>query len=290
MRTEVWKVDPERAAELLASVRYNRPISPLTVGRYARTMLAGRWRLTGSGISVVENGDGSTHMINGAHRMQAVIKSGVTQEFLVIWEEDESVFETFDIGRTRSTATLLGLAGHHSPAVVAAMVRVLLLYKQTPDVLWTSARSTVAPDDVLRWVAELGPEGQDLLADAARRVNELRRSIRTVGSWYGSLVWLIQTEAAQPDLFLEFHEALRAGAGLPSGDTRLAYRNYIINTSPGSLRDATGDMARQAYLAVGIRAWNDWMKGEERQQYKFQAGRLRGGKRINSSLPMPTIR
>jgi hypothetical protein len=93
---EVWKIDPLKAAELLASVRRNRAVSPVTVDRYARSMTAGRWRLNGATISVVENGDGSVHMLNGAHRMQAVIKSGVTQEFLIFFEEDESVFSTFD--------------------------------------------------------------------------------------------------------------------------------------------------------------------------------------------------
>lgn len=287
MRTEIWDIGPTEAAELLGSMVHNRPIVKSTVTRYARAMTEGRWMLSGQAISVHEDGDGKVRMLNGAHRMNAVIKSGTTQKFLVVFEDDEHVFVIFDTGRNRSTSTLMGMLDQPQATAAAAISRCLIMYERAPDILWNKS-DIVAGDEVLAWFEDLSESGHDMLTEATRLTGELRKGFSHSGAWYGSLMYLIRTDSKQPELLASFHEAVRSGASLPVGDPRLAYRNYISRQS--SAHSSATDVSRQVFLTIGIRAWNDWLNDETRANYKFQSGHFVNGKRVNSSLPMPKVR
>jgi hypothetical protein len=287
MRTEIWDIGPTEAAELLGGMVHNRPIVKGTVERYARAMTDGRWLLTGQAISVHQNGDGKVHMLNGAHRMNAVIKSGTVQKFLIVFEDDEHVFVTFDTGRNRSTSVLMGMLDQPQSSAAAAISRCLIMYERAPDILWNKS-DIVAGDEVLAWYENLTEHGHDMLTEATRLVGELRKGFKHSGAWYGALMYLIRTDSKQPELLASFHEAVRTGASLPAGDPRLAYRNFIIGQSTS--HSSATDVSRQIMLTIGIRAWNDWLNDEERSFYKFKPGYYLNGKRVQSSLPMPKVR
>lgn len=110
-RIEVCLIDvtPELAQQILErNFPNNRSRSPARIDNYASDMLNDRWSLNGATI-VRDRKTG--RLINGQHRLAAVVKAGITVPFLVVWTDDENAFATLDIGKSRSGGDILKIAG-----------------------------------------------------------------------------------------------------------------------------------------------------------------------------------
>lgn len=103
-RFDVSLVSPEYAAELLSKNDGNRRIRPSVVAKYATIIREGNWILTPEPIVIADTG----RLLNGQHRLHAVIQCGISVPFLVIRNVSESVFSALDRGAIRSTADALG--------------------------------------------------------------------------------------------------------------------------------------------------------------------------------------
>lgn len=77
--SKVEIITPSMAKEYLEKNVKNRPINLKTVNKYAEDMASGNWELTHQGIAFNENGE----LIDGQHRLQAVIKSEASVEMMV---------------------------------------------------------------------------------------------------------------------------------------------------------------------------------------------------------------
>lgn len=126
-------INPNTARRYLAkSLPNNRPISQHAVELYALDMQMGRWLATHQGIAF----DGGDHLLDGQHRLHAVIKSNATVTMLVTRglavraDDDENglgVFDVMDRGRARSVGQLLHLYhGAKSGSRMAACCRLIV--------------------------------------------------------------------------------------------------------------------------------------------------------------------
>jgi len=79
MQTETAYISPEHAKLLLTNNKVNRKVSRSTVTAYASDMLSGSWRLTHQGLMLGKD----DCVIDGQHRLLAVVQTGVGQWFLV---------------------------------------------------------------------------------------------------------------------------------------------------------------------------------------------------------------
>lgn len=70
------------------------------VAAMAEDMKAGRWIATHQGIAIGKSG----RLLDGQHRLSAVIKAGVPVEMMVTFDIDESAIDAIDRGRKRSVA------------------------------------------------------------------------------------------------------------------------------------------------------------------------------------------
>lgn len=136
--TEEVTVTPAMAAEWLED-HYTRldkkkfvqrNISPTTVNRYAADMLNGDWQLSPEPISFDEEGN----LINGQHRLSAVVKSGKRIPFFISrgWpksgDNGKSTMDTIDRGRGRSVGQQLALHGYmHANAYAGCVTKVARL-------------------------------------------------------------------------------------------------------------------------------------------------------------------
>jgi hypothetical protein len=108
------------------------------------------------------------------------------------------------------------------------------------------------------------------LDQCIRDYNVLRRQVGELGHWYSTLSWLVHSQSAHANRWLEFHEGVVHGENLKSGDPRLTLRNYLIRG-----QRARGDRwERQASLAIGIKAWNDYVTDSSRQTLVFRRNEL----------------
>jgi hypothetical protein len=98
-------ISPKIATDWLRRNVSNRSQRPGTVKRYAITMANGKWMLTPEGICF----DVSGRLLNGQHRLAAIVQSGVEVEAVVFRGVNSDVFCAFDRGLNRSHADALSI-------------------------------------------------------------------------------------------------------------------------------------------------------------------------------------
>jgi len=112
-----WEdITPDMAKTYLKSNTHNRPLDPARVAKYAADMRAGRWLVSPETISFDEHGV----LLNGQHRLAAIVESSVTVKFLVVMGMDPMVLLMIDRGKPRTTAQNVGLMGKKNPKYVTA--------------------------------------------------------------------------------------------------------------------------------------------------------------------------
>ena len=100
----VWeRIGPAQAIKFLEANTLNRSISEARVAQYSSDMENKRWRRTTTPIKFDTNGT----LIDGQHRLWAVINSGQEVEFLVAYDCDVEEREVQDIGKGRTLREII---------------------------------------------------------------------------------------------------------------------------------------------------------------------------------------
>ena len=106
IEVSIISFSPEQARKILNSINIgNRKISESRVNEYKKDMEAGNWRFNGDAIRIDENGI----LIDGQHRMQTVVTSGMDCEFLVIKGIRSDSKHTIDTGKGRTGGDALSI-------------------------------------------------------------------------------------------------------------------------------------------------------------------------------------
>jgi len=125
--TDVVKVTPAQAAKWLAmSNTHNRAIRESKVALYARDMSSGAWKFNGDTVRFAADGT----LLDGQHRLHAIVRSGVTVPFVVVRGLDIDAQDTMDIGAHRALRDQLLLRGEHNSGFIAAISRRALLLER----------------------------------------------------------------------------------------------------------------------------------------------------------------
>ena len=117
MESVVEKITPDVATKYLEANVHNRPVHQRHVEFLAEEIKQGRWKMNGS--SIVFNGDGT--LIDGQHRLWAVITSGLPIKILVVRGADEGSFATIDTGLARTAGDVLGITGEKNPQTLTIL-------------------------------------------------------------------------------------------------------------------------------------------------------------------------
>jgi hypothetical protein len=156
MQLEFQVITPDYAAELLANHNpNNRPLSRNHVTFIAQEMERGTFRAD-NGDSIRFGADGN--IIDGQHRLAAIVRSGKTVMMLVARGIEGDAFATIDIGKSRSISDIVGIdlrsAGINTPRGSVSSARLLLEYESRfssgATATLTGSRRCVAPVDMVR--------------------------------------------------------------------------------------------------------------------------------------------
>lgn len=118
-------IDPPLAEAMLARNGINRRIREDHVKKLAHSMAAGHWRINGEMIRFADD----QTLIDGQHRLLAVIRSGVTIETFAFFGLDPKIMLTLDIGRSRTAADFLGMRGYKMPVLLSSTATLVLRYE-----------------------------------------------------------------------------------------------------------------------------------------------------------------
>lgn len=121
------QITPKLAERILDALNTNnRPVSPKKVHRIAEKMKSGRWTYTHQGIGFSKIGK----LMDGQHRLHALIIAGVTLEFPVTFGMDPNVFPDIDEpGMTRTAGDLLKIRRPEAKhaKLLCAIARAMLM-------------------------------------------------------------------------------------------------------------------------------------------------------------------
>jgi hypothetical protein len=220
MIVEVVSVTPAMAKSLLGGNDKNRNLVDQRIGAMASQMKAGLWRLNGETIIVGSSG----RLLDGQHRLAAVIVANVDVTMLIARGAPDDVFDTIDVGRTRKTSDILGMAGVRHRFEVGASASNL--YKM---MVGTPSQVAIPPSYCIE-IANLFPS-IDGWADRFKHGKAIRQIIGA-GTIIPILAYLSDI-AERPELAAILFDGLATGQNLSSGDPVLALRNRLISLKAG---------------------------------------------------------
>lgn len=111
MKIDQWRqsfevITPDIASIILEGNDGNRPPRKMQIAKYAATMAAGNWAPSPDGIIISSEG----RLLQGQHRLMAVVQSGVSVTMVVWRNVDDIVFKYLDRGVTRTPSDALGIS------------------------------------------------------------------------------------------------------------------------------------------------------------------------------------
>jgi hypothetical protein len=102
----------------------NRALRARHVAKLADDMSSGRWEKNGETIIFDEDGN----LIDGQHRLNAIVVSGTEQEMLVVRGVEGSSIHTIDQGASRGIHDALSIKGVRNATLVTATYRLVSAY------------------------------------------------------------------------------------------------------------------------------------------------------------------
>lgn len=106
----VVDVTPAIAEAWLANNNHNRNFNHKEVETYLRILKSGKWRRTHQAVAF----DRNDILLDGQHRLRAIILSGMTVPVLVVINEDPENHEAIDCGKKRTPLDAMKLELHDS--------------------------------------------------------------------------------------------------------------------------------------------------------------------------------
>lgn len=125
MQVSEKNVTPELAQKLLEKNVNNRKMQTRRVEKLTQTMMKGEWQFNGDTIRISSSG----RLLDGQHRLAAIVKSGISQRYIVVEGLDDGAFTTIDIGSARGANQMLQMAGEKNSTTLAASAKMHLLFE-----------------------------------------------------------------------------------------------------------------------------------------------------------------
>lgn len=246
MFTKVQSIAPKQATEWLDTKNaHNRPISQSTVERYTQEIKAGRWVNNGQAIIFGKSGN----LLNGQHRLKAIVAANRAIEAVVIYGIEDSTFDTIDDGNKRSLGDVLAIKDEYKPALLSAGVRFLWIYATGQVATKDLRRGTIATKPLLEKTLDKHPG----LRQSTKYYSMLKARVggmlvpagMAIGLHY--LFSLVDERKAD-----EFFASLQSGIGLDEAHPILALRARLI----AGKKESSSNITNSAMYFYVVTTWN----------------------------------
>ena len=244
VRTQVLNITPEIAATMLETNRNFRKVSPGRVSMFVRDMVAGHWHFNGETIKFNQV---TNELIDGQHRLSAIIQSGVTVPCLCVWvATDKGV----DRGMARTIAQLLYALGYKNAASTSSAVNVLFAYYGHVNLL---TRHVITDAERETFINTLN---SSRLTEAVTLAERCRAAgFGKSGAWGAAIYLFLELDA---DAARDFINRVIEGTNLAKHDPALTLRNKLITLHSFG---RSGQAARLAMFTFIVKAWNAYRSG-----------------------------
>ena len=122
MNAEKRIIGPKEAALFLSGNENNRKIRTGNLIQISRDMKSGSFD-SGNGQTIVINS--KNQLIDGQHRMMAIVNTNTEHEFLVVTNDDPDVGSRIDQGASRNLTDMLYMDSCPDPSIINSTIRML---------------------------------------------------------------------------------------------------------------------------------------------------------------------
>ena len=251
IETSIETITPQLAKDILANNRSNRSVNATIVAHYADAISRGQWELNGEALKIAHDG----RLLDGQHRLMAVIKSGIPIQTLVIRGLSSEVFDTLDQGRARTGGDLLSSMGvSHANSVSS----IILMHKSLDRGVAIGSKTghkvaKMTKRDILEEYKSK-PHFWNTIVEFARKMY-LKKRLFTTSEIGGISAYLILNKNHRPSDVYSFF-------------TQLFSRENVENSTITILHDKIVDSVMAGYKmdknfkhALLVKTWNCYITG-----------------------------
>lgn len=240
---ELVKMTPASAKKLLESNESNRPLNRRALEKCFSAMDEGEWKFNGDTIKIGKSG----RLLDGQHRLNAIVLSGKPATLLVVKNLDDDVFDTIDTGKNRSAGDVLSISGYKNATVVASIGRwygyLNGLFKPSDTVTHHKIREIVeAHPGMAHWATRYAG-------------SKTVRSLLPAGAL---AVFYISSQKNGQELLDSFFDHFDTGTGINKTNPVYELRERMI-----SVRGKISKLPIQNIVAMVIKSVNAYVMGEK---------------------------
>lgn len=239
IESKVVKITPAYARELLSNNTMNRPLKRNHVDQLAAAMGRGEWQMNGESIKLSKCGK----LLDGQHRLSAIVKTGAACEILVISGLPLESFHTINTGAIlRGAGDILAINGEKNFNVLASGARLLKCWEHNKENPLFQGNKVSVPE-----IEDVISRHPNLRKFSAYKIDSLKRMISpSIVCFLGYIFHMVN-----PIKAAQFFEQLSTGLGLQKGSPVLLLRDRLLMNAQGSPK-----MPREHVCALTIKAFN----------------------------------
>lgn len=148
-------------------------------------------------------------LVDGQHRLAAIIEADVPVEVMVFTEVEPDTFHVLDTGKKRNAADLLAIEGEKSTTLLAAMVRTVWLYEHRRDGSWSGGAAAVTNHQIVATLEAL-PRIREFVSVGERVAAETGM----IKSAAGAASFLVdQANRSKKSKLAQWHDGSSTGPG-----------------------------------------------------------------------------
>ena len=219
---EVMDITPDMAKKILAHRnKNNRPLRYTHLEKLSNAIEKDEWKVTHQCIAFDKDGN----LIDGQHRLAAVLQTRKTVKMTVATNMDASIFDVVDTGTKRSTGDALDILGSEHGRVVSGALKVYICYQNYPDKTWSGAAiQQPSTSDITTIYKDRKDEIEALLSVIKKK----HKNFKCFSQSLGLVFSLLLLDAGWSDMQIwEFWDCVTLGANLPPDSVVLSFRNQL---------------------------------------------------------------
>lgn len=238
MKTELRSITPELASKMLEKNFQNRTLNKKHIAYLSSQMKNNQWQFDGQPIRF----DKYDRLLDGQHRLSAVVHSEETVQFLIVSGLEESTFKVMDTGKNRSSGDVLSTMGVKYSSDVAAVAKKVIAFER--GVFAKSER--IANTDVVSWY-----DDNKKITDTIRRADSFRSAFSGVLSRTDISLFLYLFDKKNTVVSEDFFDKLCMGIGLDVESPIFLLRKRLIED-----KMAKAKLPQREKFALICKAWN----------------------------------
>lgn len=254
---KVETISTETAMTYLKNAGKNRKLSEKKVQDYAKQMTDGEWVLNGEPIIFGKSGN----LIDGQHRLRAVIYANATVQMLVVRGVDDEYFDSIDSGKSRSLQDVFSCNEVTNSQLVSSIVKKFYIMCNNPQACFFRdySKATTSRKRMLE-IYHRHAQTFDFAAQFGANMYAKKRlaSSANIGAIFAYLILVKEHGQDKIEEFFLFLFSNKEAATTPAYSASLEVRNRIISAALAGKRFEPKTL--QNMFAI---AWNSFIENKE---------------------------